>query len=83
MWKQEWNFAKKFKEADRKMIAYMLETFFNMLHHRKGIRELENDNKSIQHSTGEKIPMQEAHVQAHEGGVSTTGKLDDNADISH
>lgn len=47
LWKKEWSFAKKFREADRKMIAYMLETFFNMLHHREGIRELESDNALV------------------------------------
>lgn len=30
----------KLKEADRKVITYMLETFFNMLHHREGIQTL-------------------------------------------
>ena len=30
----------KLKEADRKTNTYMLETFFNMLHHREGIRYL-------------------------------------------
>ena len=84
LWKREWNFARKFREADRKMIAYMLETFFNMLHHREGIRELEDGSKTIQlHSTGENIQMKELPLHANDGGVPTTGKLDDNVEISH
>ena len=79
LWKKEWNFAKKFREADRKMIAYMLETFFNMLHHREGIRELENEVITIEHSTGEKNQMKEVQ----EGEVSSAGQLDNNAKISH
>ncbi|KAL5510283.1 hypothetical protein EMCRGX_G005806 [Ephydatia muelleri] len=35
-----WPIMTKLKEADRKTITYMLETFFNMLHHREGIRDL-------------------------------------------
>ena len=57
------------------MIAYMLETFFNMLHYREGIRDLENE---IEHSTGKEVVVKELHAPAHEGGVSTTGELDDN-----
>ena len=57
----------------------MLETFFNMLHHREGIRELKNEVITIEHSTGEKNQMKEVH----EGEVSFAGQLDDNAEISH
>ena len=39
-WKKEWKAIAKLKEADRKVIAYMLETFFNMLHHREAIQSL-------------------------------------------
>eukprot|EP00731_Ephydatia_muelleri_P014065 Em0007g1375a len=39
-WKAKWSIVTKLKEADRKTITYMLETFFNMLHHREGIRDL-------------------------------------------
>ena len=39
-WKKDWMIVTKLKEADRKIITYMLETFFNMLHHREGIRDL-------------------------------------------
>ena len=39
-WKAEWHVIQKLKEADRKVISYMLETFFNMLLHREGIRDL-------------------------------------------
>ena len=39
-WKAKWAIVTKLKEADRKTITYMLETFFNMLHHREGIRDL-------------------------------------------
>eukprot|EP00731_Ephydatia_muelleri_P037756 Em0554g2a len=39
-WKREWKAIAKLKEADRKVIAYMLETFFNMLHHREAIQSL-------------------------------------------
>ena len=44
-WKAKWAIVTKLKEADRKTITYMLETFFNMLHHREGIRDL-NQKKS-------------------------------------
>ena len=37
-WNAERRAICKLKEADRKAIAYMLETFFNMLIHREGIR---------------------------------------------
>ena len=61
LWTKEWKFAKKFREADRKMIAYMLEGFFNMLHHREGIRELENevDVAHVTYTAKEEIVMNE------------------------
>lgn len=43
---KKWHFAKKFREADRKMIAFMLENLFNMLHHREGIREFEDETEA-------------------------------------
>ena len=43
LWKKEWSCARRFREADRKMIAYMLEGLMNMLHHREGIRMLESE----------------------------------------
>ena len=83
LWKKKWSFAKKFREADRKMIAYMLETFFNMLHHREGIRDLENKKEviNVEYLNGEYLEMNEVHI--HEGRVCTTGKLNDSAEISH
>ena len=39
-WNKEWRCIKKLKEADQKLIAYMLEGLFNMLHHREKIQEL-------------------------------------------
>ena len=85
LWKKEWSFAKKFREADRKMIAYMLETFFNMLHHREGIQDLENKKEviNVEYLNGEHLEMDEVHI--HEGRVCATGKLNDSAEmrISH
>ena len=46
LWKKKRHFAKKFREADRKMIAFMLENLFNMLHHREGIREFEDGTEA-------------------------------------
>lgn len=67
LWKKEWQFAKKFREADRKMVAYMLESFFNMLHHREGIRELEHQTVEpvdIKQSTGDYIKMEDKRVDS-------------------
>ena len=60
LWKKKCSFAKKFREADRKMIAYMLETFFNMLHHREGIRDLENKKEviNVEYLNGEHLEME-------------------------
>ena len=79
LWGKGWNFARKFREADRKMIAYMLEGFFNMLHHREGIRELENeiDGQHMEHPTEKKIEMTE------KGTAHAMAKLDSNKEISH
>lgn len=79
LWPKQWNVAKKFREADRKMIAYMLETFFNMLHHREGIRELEDlsDAKEMKcaKSNGNELDSNEV--------ISSTEKSDHNVEISH
>lgn len=40
LWTKQWNFMRKVKEADQKMIAYVLEGFFNMLLHRESIQKL-------------------------------------------
>ena len=45
LWKKEWNFAQRFRDVDRKMITYMLESFFSMLHHREGILEMDSLEK--------------------------------------
>ena len=39
-WTKETSVVRKVKEADQKMIAYVLDGFFNMLLHRKGIQSL-------------------------------------------
>ena len=80
LWTKEWKFAKKFREADRKMIAYMLEGFFNMLHHREGIRELENENVVIHHTD---FPTKEIMEMSELGGaISNSDKFDNKAEIS-
>lgn len=77
VWKKDWNFAKKFREADRKMIAYMMESFFNMLHHREGIRELESNPKEadIKFFGGAE------EVKIHKRGAMTAEQVDDT--VSH
>ena len=45
LWKKEWNFAQRFRNVDRKMITFMLESFFSMLHHREGILEMDSLEK--------------------------------------
>lgn len=61
LWKKKWHFAKKFREADRKMIAFMLENLFNMLHHREGIRELEDGTgvADIEYSSSDNVKMED------------------------
>lgn len=39
-WDKKWSFTQKIKEADHKLITYMLEGFFNMLHHREKIHKM-------------------------------------------
>ena len=39
-WKAEWRAIFTLKEADRKIIAYVLETLFSNLQHREGTRDL-------------------------------------------
>ena len=39
-WTKETSYVRKVKEADQKMIAYVLDGFFNMLLHRKNIQSL-------------------------------------------
>lgn len=81
LWKREWEFARKFREADRKMIAYMLEGFFNMLHHRKGIRNLENENENetvnVGQSTSENVEMEKMVA------VSIPSAPEHNVEITH
>ena len=79
LWKKEWEFARKFREADRKMIAYMLEVFFNMLHHREGIRDLENEHEVVlaDHLTSESSEMGTKDV------ASTPSVQEHNVEISH
>ena len=81
LWKKEWEFARKFREADRKMIAYMLEVFFNMLHHREGIRNLEIGNEietiNMDQSTSEGVEMKKLGV------VSIPSAPETNVIISH
>ncbi|KAL5491624.1 hypothetical protein EMCRGX_G016946 [Ephydatia muelleri] len=81
LWKKEWEFARKFREADRKMIAYMLEVFFNMLHHREGIRNLEIENEietiNMDQSTSEGVEMKKLSM------VSIPSAPETNVIISH
>ena len=81
LWKKEWEFARKFREADRKMIAYMLEVFFNMLHHREGIRNLEIENEietiNLDQTTNKNLEIEKMGV------VSIPNAPEPNVIVSH
>ena len=50
-WTKQWHFMKKLKAVDQKMIAYVLEGFFNMLLHRENIQILNEPNEvQMQHN---------------------------------
>ena len=44
LWNTPWEFVVKSKEAERKLLAFMLEGFFNMLHSREEVLELEESS---------------------------------------
>ena len=88
LWRKEWNFAKRFRDADRKMIAYMLESFFNMLHHREGILDMElepeTEVKGIKYSNaGENIENQNIEMKGKVADPTTTPHTNHSTEANH
>ena len=76
LWKKEWNFAKKFRDMDRKLITFMLESFFSMLHHREGILEMDSLEKGA-------APTKTVHTHHNAEGNPSTSAMIDTDDILH
>ena len=75
-WNQQWGWMKRLKEADQKLITYMLEGFFNMLHHREKIQDIHNRNEvncSDVHKLHESTPeLSAANVIPPVAGIDKT-----------
>ena len=78
-WKREWKAIIKLKEADRKVIAYMLETFFNMLHHREGIQNL--NPPKVPKEPG--VELQEKSIDIDKSRGTDTSTSDKEYEIVH
>ena len=76
-WDKKWSCTERLKAADQKLITYMLEGFFNMLHHREKIQHLHrcqgNETRTLQDCSSERAENVTPLNESSEAKVATVG----------